>query len=320
MKSHNFLIHLFIWSLFSLMFIPSTLAQSKFSPFFLMGDGRIHIQNVQTKKEADVDLLNPDGSLNEPALDRIDAVFGFSGQIKGEHISPRLIFMLNYFSNLVAPGRTIFMTSGYRSPEYNTGLRNGGKLAAKTSTHMDGLALDFYIEGIKGKELWEMIRQKDCCGVGHYGGKEIHLDAGRPRFWEAATSKVGTNESDYNRRIYLSTEFDRYGAGQRVRLSFSSVSDFGFGIRRKAVLTAESAGNDFQTEIDIQTSDPSECLPIQDRSASHAIYLFLPEGLKKGRYRLGLDFCQRPFEQMPIKVLSNEIEIVVQFNQNVIQR
>ena len=310
MKSPNFLVPSLVWSLLFFMFMPATFAQSKPSPFFLMGDGRIHIQNVQTRQEADVDLLNSDGSLNETAFDRIDAVFGFSGQIKGEHVSPRLIFMLNYFSNRVAPGRTIFMTSGYRSPEYNSHLRKAGKLAAKTSTHMDGLALDFYIEGVNGKELWEIIRQKNCGGVGNYGGKEVHLDAGQPRFWEAATSKVGTNESDYNRRIYLSTEFDRYGPGQRVRLSFSSVSDFGFGIRRKAVLTAEPSENNFQTEIDLQTPDLSECLPIPDRPASHAIYLILPEGLKKGRYRLGLDFCQRPFEQMPIKALSNEIEIL----------
>ncbi|MBA4394612.1 MAG: hypothetical protein C0407_13760, partial [Desulfobacca sp.] len=79
--------------------VTSLWAQSNPAPFFLMGDGRIHIQNVQTKQEAKVDLLLPDGTLNESALDRVDAVFGFSGQKKGEHISPRLLFMLNYFSN-----------------------------------------------------------------------------------------------------------------------------------------------------------------------------------------------------------------------------
>ncbi len=310
MKSPNFLIHLLVWSLFFLMFIPSTFAQLKFRPFFLMGDGRIHIQNVQTKEEADVDLLNPDGFINEPAFDRIDAVFGFSGQGRGEHISPRLIFMLNYFSNLVAPGRTIFLTSGYRSPEYNTRLREAGRLAAKTSTHMDGLALDFYIEGVNGKELWEIIRQKNCGGVGNYGGKEIHLDADRPRFWEAATSKVGTNESDYNRRIYLSTDFDRYRPGQALRLSFSSVSDFGFGVQKKAFLVADSEGGKPLTGIDIRGPETLGCLPIKDRAASHAIDLTLPQNIKEGLYRIRLDFCQRPFEQMPSKIVSNEIEII----------
>ena len=100
---------------------------------------------------------------------------------------------------------------------------------AKTSLHIDGMALDFSIEGVKGLELWEMIRQKNCCGVGNYGGDIVHLDAGRPRFWEKATAGVGTGESDHNRRLPLSTEFDRYRSGQKVRLILASLSDLGFG-------------------------------------------------------------------------------------------
>jgi len=306
----GFLVCLF----FPLASISSAYAQSKPTPFFLMGDGRIHIQNVQTQKEADVVLVLPDGSFDESAWDKIDSVFGFSGQRKGEHISPRLIFMLDYFSDLVSPGKMIFLTLGYRSPEYNAGLKNQGKIVAKTSTHMDGLALDFFIVGINGKELWELIREKNCCGVGHYGGKEIHLDASRPRFWEAATSKVESNESDYNRRMFLSTDFDRYRTGQAVRLSFSSVSDFGFGIRKKATLISKSEGNIPVTEIDILTQDPVDCLPIKDRETSHWINLTLPQNIKEGRYHLRMDFCQRPFEKMPLNIFSNEIEIVPFFS------
>jgi len=279
-----------------------------------MGDGRIHILNVQTQQEADVVLVLPDGSLDELAWEKIDTVFGFSGQRKGEHISPRLIFMLDYFSDQVAPGKMIFLTSGYRSPEYNEGLKNQGKIVAKTSTHMDGLALDFFIEGVNGKELWVLIREKNCCGVGHYGGKEIHLDASRPRFWEAATSKVDTNESDYNRRMHLSTDFDRYRPGQSLRLSFSSVSDFGFGIRKKAGLIADREGGKSSTEIEIQNPSGGDCLPILDRETSHFIQLALPQNTQEGRFRLRLDFCQRPFEQMPQNILSNEIEIVSIFS------
>ena len=298
-----------VWSLFFFLSLSSTFAQSKPGPFFLMGDGKLNILNVKTQQEADVGLLLPDGSFDESALERIDAVFGFSGQGKGDHISPRLIFMLDYFSDLVAPGKRIFLTSGYRSPEYNNNLKKAGGIVAKTSTHIDGLALDFFIEGLNGKDLWELIREKNCCGVGHYGGKEIHLDASRPRFWEAATSKVDTNESDYNRRMFLSTDFDRYQAGQPVRLSFSSVSNFGFGIRKKAVLMTNLEGSLSLTEIEIQAQSNGDCLPIPDRSSSHRITLTLPHNIKEGRYRLRLDFCQRPFEQMPLNIISNEIEI-----------
>lgn len=296
-------------SIFFLMALSSALAQSKPGPFFLMGDGKLNILNVQTQKEADVGLILPDGSFDESAREKIDAVFGISGQGTGEHISLRLIFMLDYFTDLVAPGKRIFLTSGYRSPEYNNNLKKAGGIVAKTSTHMDGLALDFFIEGLNGKDLWELIRGKNCCGVGHYGGKEIHLDASRPRFWEAATSKVDTNESDYNRRMFLSTDFDRYQAGQPLRLSLSSVSNFGFGIRRKAVLITSQEGSPSLTEIEIQAQSNGDCLPIPDRSSSHRINLNLPLNIKEGRYRLRLDFCRRPFEQMPLNILSNEIEI-----------
>jgi uncharacterized protein YcbK (DUF882 family) len=299
-----------IGTLFFFMSLSSSFAQSKPEPFFLMGDGKLHIKNVKSQQEGDVKLILPDGSLDESALGRIDTVFGFSGQRKGDHISPRLLFMLDYFSDLVAPGKVIFLTSGYRSPEYNDGLKKAGGIVAKTSTHMDGLALDFFIEGINGKRLWELIREKNCCGAGHYGGKEIHLDASRPRFWEAATSKVETNESDYNRRMFLSTDFDRYRPGQPLRLSFSSVSDFRFGIRKKAAVITDREGSQSLTAIDIQAQSAGDCFPIDNRETSHWINLTLPPNIKEGRYRLQLDFCQRPFEQMPSNIISNEIEIL----------
>jgi uncharacterized protein YcbK (DUF882 family) len=278
--------------------------------FFLMGDGKIHIKNMHTGQEASATLVNPDGSLNEEGFAKIDAVFEFPTREKGEHISPRLIFMLDYFSDLVAPGKMIKMESGYRSPDYNTTLRDAGGNVAKTSVHMDGMALDFSIDGVNGKKLWELIKNKNCCGVGHYGGASVHLDAAKPRFWEAATSKVRTGESDYNRHIYLSTDCDRYRAGDTVRLSLSAVSNYGFGIKRTVAVVNDSDGNETIATAPIKSPDVADCLAIPDRKASHFITLTLPPDLRAGRHRIRIDFCQRPFEQMPLKTISNEIELV----------
>jgi uncharacterized protein YcbK (DUF882 family) len=281
-------------------------AQGPMAPFFLMGDGWVHIRNAQNHQEARVNLLNADGSLNDSALSRVDAVFGFSTRDQGEHISPRLLFMLDYFSDLAAPGKMILLHSGYRNPEYNTRLKKTGLTVAKTSLHIDGMALDFSIEGVKGLELWEMIRQKNCCGVGNYGGDIVHLDAGRPRFWEKATAGVGTGESDYNRRLTLSTEFDRYRPGQKVRLILASLSDLGFGINRTGALVSDWEG---ERSLGVNAGGNQECLLMQDRHASRFIFVDLPQGIPEGRYRIRLNFCQRPFEQMPLKAVSNEIEI-----------
>jgi uncharacterized protein YcbK (DUF882 family) len=278
-------------------------------PFFLMGDGRLHLRNLKTGREARVDLLQPDGSLNDKALLEIDALFGLSFPERGEHVSPRLLFMLDYFSDRAAPGKAILLHSGYRSPEYNEKLKKAGNIVANTSLHLDGMAVDFSIAGVDGKDLWEKIRRENCCGVGHYGGEVLHLDAGRPRFWEAATAGVTTGQSDYNQRLYLSTEFDRYGPGQRVRLNLTAVSNFGFGIRPEAALVSDPVGGQPVFRLEIRGPALVECLPITDRKGARFIYLDLPSDLAPGRYRFRLDFCRRPFEQMPVQTLSNEIEV-----------
>jgi uncharacterized protein YcbK (DUF882 family) len=278
--------------------------------FFRTGDGKISIRNEHNGREAKVNLFHPAGMLNEKALDEIDTVFNIPNARKGEHISLRLLFLLDYFSDMIAPNKMIRLISGYRSPAYNQKLKESGGNVANTSTHMDGMAIDFFIDGVNGKTLWETVRKENCCGVGHYGGKSIHLDAGKPRFWEAATSKVGTRESEFNRKVYLSSEYDRYRPGEKIRFFLTSISDFPFGINRTAALFKDTERKNDVAALIIQAQDEEECILINDRNASRSIYAALPGGLESGRYRIRFDFCRRPFEQMPTMTLSNGIEII----------
>lgn len=277
--------------------------------FFWMGSGKLHIKNLRNSEEAQVSLLNVDGSINDAAFSEIDRIFGFSTREKGEHISPRMLFMLSYFSDLVAPGRTIMMESAYRSPEYNDKIRKKGANAARTSTHIDGMALDFWIEGVDGKELWELVRSKNCCGVGHYGGKTIHLDAGRPRFWEAATSGTRSPEPDYNRHIYVSTDYDRYLPGDNARLALSGVSDFRFGVRPQVLLYDSTDTDTPIAKTMIKGKTSADCMMINTRKASRFLSTQIPSDMKPGRYRAKIEFCKRPFEKMPETVYSNIIEV-----------
>jgi uncharacterized protein YcbK (DUF882 family) len=286
-----------------------SLADLQSGPFFLMGSGALHLKNLRNEREARVRLLNRDGSLNEQAFVEVDRVFGFPTEEMGEHISPRMLFMLSYFSDLVAPGKTIQIESAYRSPDYNNKIRDKGANAARTSTHIDGIALDFWIEGVNGKQLWETVREKNCCGVGHYGDKTIHLDAGRPRFWEAATSGTKAKEPDYNRHLYLSSDFDRYAQNQKIRLSLSGISTFGFGVRRTAqVFQAIDPGKPV-ARIPLITTGQTDCLLLNEHKDSRFLYTSLPPDLPAGRYRVKLAFCEKPFPEMPDEALSNEIEV-----------
>lgn len=277
--------------------------------FCRMGDGRITIKNTHNGLQADVRLLDPDGLLNKAALDAVDRVFGYSPAEDGDHISPRLLFLLDYFSDKFAPGKALQLQSGYRDPEYNQRLRKVGRNVALTSAHMDAMAIDFFIDGVEGKFLWDMIRKEACCGVGHYGGKTIHLDSGKPRFWEAATSKVSSRESESNRRIYLSTQYDRYKPGELVRLSLVSISDFGFGVAPDMSILGED-GSKMDASLVNSREKGIRCIPISDRKSAKSLMAALPRHLPPGRYRLHVRFCDKPSVQMPSEISSNPIEVV----------
>jgi uncharacterized protein YcbK (DUF882 family) len=299
-----------LFTVFSFLYLDSCFADQQPGRFFLMGSGVLHMRNLRNEQETSVHLLNQDGSLNEQGFNAVDRVFGFPTSEKGEHISPRLLFMLSYFADRVAPGKMINIESAYRSPEYNNKIREKGANAARTSIHMDGMALDFWLEGVEGKELWETVRAKNCCGVGHYGGKTIHLDAGRPRFWEAATSGTGSKEPDYNRHLYLATDFDRYGRAEKIRLSLSGISTYGFGVRPTVAVfgPAHVEKPIAQTRI-AAASSKSDCIILNDHKASRFLYTALPPDLPAGRYTIKIEFCQKPFEEMPSALVSNEIEL-----------
>jgi len=297
--------------LVSCMSLAEVWAAAPKDRFFLMGSGVLHLENLRNNRQARVELLTESGQINESALDTVDRVFGFPTAAKGEHISPRLLFMLSYFADLVAPKKKIYIESAYRSPEYNEKIRKQGANAARTSTHMDGMALDFWIEGVDGKKLWETIRAMHCCGVGHYGGKTIHLDDGRPRFWEAATSGTRTTEPDYNRHIYLSTLYDRYAPKENLNLSLSGISTFGFGVRSTVELFQTGNPSATAVRLPLQAGiGEAQCLPLHNRKATRFLSTSLPASLPPGHYQVRLEFCRKPFPQMPDQVISREIEVI----------
>lgn len=274
-----------------------------------MGSGTMHLKNLRNNREARVHLLNPDGSFNEADFTTVDWVFDFPTKEKDEHISPRMLFMLSYFAERLAPGKTIHIESAYRSPEYNEKIRAQGNNAARTSAHLDGMALDFWLEGVDGKELWETIRARNCGGIGHYGGKTVHFDAGRPRFWEAATSGTRSPEPDNNRHLYLSTEYDRYAPAEKIRLSLSNLSSFSFGVRPSIEVFRSGDQRQSVATLPLNQGNGSDCVPIGERKASRFLTATLPADLPPGRYQFKLAFCDKPFPQMPDEALSNPIEL-----------
>ena len=294
--------------------LPAAVVAGDLHPrFFYQGSGKLIFHNLRNGLETTVSLLDEDGQISEAGLQEADWVLGYPGAEKKEHFSPRLLFVLSHFVDRLAPGAKITVESAYRSPEYNEGIRTMGANAARTSTHIDGMAIDFAIDGIDGKELWELIRQEKCCGVGYYGGKDIHLDVGRPRFWQAATSGTKTSQPDHNRHAYLAAEYDRYLAGEKIRLALSGLSTFGFALRPDLFLRAVADGG--QLPIKIRLSGDESCIKVENYQQSRFLWSEIPAGLPPGRYQLQLGFCAKPFADMPDEILSRPFEVVKEMSE-----
>ena len=78
----------------------------------------------------------------------------------------------------------IHVISGYRSPEYNAQLVKRSRRVAQHSLHIQGQALDFYIPGVKLREIRHAALKLRYGGVGVYPrAKFIHLDCGPFRTW-----------------------------------------------------------------------------------------------------------------------------------------
>ena len=125
-------------------------------------------------------------------------------------MSLRLIELLDYVEDRYHPKR-LTLVSGYRSPEFNRALRANGRRVAQASLHTEGMAADVQPAGLKLRPLWNALRAEQLGGVGLYAGEGfLHLDTGRARFWEAATSGVDQNLAKENARLFARTDFDRY--------------------------------------------------------------------------------------------------------------
>ncbi|MBR9984864.1 MAG: hypothetical protein KFF68_03030 [Desulfosarcina sp.] len=88
------------------------------------------------------------------------------------------------------------------------------------------MAADFILEGVSSKRVWEYVRSIGFGGTGYYHGKTGHVDVVSARFWDEKSSGVGTGLSDDNKLIGMVTDYDVYGPGELVRLSFIRMTAF----------------------------------------------------------------------------------------------
>ena len=274
--------------------------------FFLEGDGTLTLVNKKTGQQATVRYRQADGTYAAAGVKEINRLFGVpAGSPEG--IALRLVSLLDYLQDHFH-GALVSLVSGYRSPTYNDNLRKKGKLAARTSLHIEGMAADIDMAGVSGETLWHYIRDLNCCGAGFYHGKGIHVDTGPVRFWDETSTKVETDISAHNKLIMVRTNQDIYHPGETVILDLSRITDYPIGI--KPVLKIAPLGLPAPLGGEGSGVRASDCQILPDRPHVKNLKWPLPEGLPQGkRLQVELEICDKSFPEMPDKITSNEFVV-----------
>lgn len=102
-------------------------------------------------------------------------------------IEPRLLDLLAILSSRVETRAPFQVISGYRSPATNAMLAARSDGVAKSSLHMNGLAIDIRLGDVPLDRLHAEALAIGGGGVGYYPSSDfVHVDVGRVRHWGAA--------------------------------------------------------------------------------------------------------------------------------------
>lgn len=295
--------------LFLLLFPLFSLASEK-GRYIYEGNGEFSIQKKGSTNILHVTYRNADGSYNQKGLDQINVFFGMPTAALKEGISLRLISMIDYLEDKFSPKKTLVMTSGYRSPDYNAKLRTQGKLAGETSYHINGMAADLIFPGADALVIWNYVKDLNCCGIGNYGSNILHIDAGKPRFWTAGTALPKDKSPPENKNIYLSIDKDFYNLGEKIQMFFSGISQFPIGVKPIfKLMDGEKIVQEFSPEFYEITPAKKECVTLPTRIYTRLITWNLPTNLSnKDHLGISIEFCNKT-EKMPESILSRTFTI-----------
>lgn len=263
--------------------------------FFLSGTGSLAIENAHTKERIAIRYRRPDNTYDPDALDRLARLFRSRGDGAVHDPVLRLVEVLSHVQHLAGADHLVLF-SGYRSPDYNQTLTG----AARASMHTEGLAADVGLAGARLplETVWHRVRALDCCGAGFYGKDAyMHLDVGRPRFWEKDTSRVDENLAGGNARLFARTEYDRYAEGERIVVSVHSLTLPPVRIAREATLggTPVSLEGPADACIELTATGATLALPAAPALAERA--------------RLSLTTCEPRAERTPATIETNPIAV-----------
>ncbi|WP_235911815.1 DUF882 domain-containing protein [Mesorhizobium xinjiangense] len=140
---------------------------------------------VHTKERAEI-TYKRNGRYIKGGLDQLNRFLRDWRRNEPTRMDPHLMDILWEAYRASGSRDYIHVISAYRSPTTNAMLRKRSSGVAKTSQHMLGKAIDFYIPDVKLSKLRAIGLKMQGGGVGYYprsGSPFVHMDVGNVRHW-----------------------------------------------------------------------------------------------------------------------------------------
>jgi uncharacterized protein YcbK (DUF882 family) len=298
----------------SFTWMVSSAAAEEIPRFLHSGDGHLRLTNPKSGASFSGDYRSGTTQYDPAALVSIRKIFNAPTDEPLADLSLRLIEFLDYLEDRLRPGARIEIYSGWRSPAYNTRLRDNGALAATASLHQYGMAADIKIQGVPSYRVWNFVRKLGFGGAGYYHDDTVHVDVGPARSWDETNSGVGTDISKDNKLIALVTDFDAYQPGETMVLRFTRMTAFPIGVNpefvleRELVVGAHESMTVFTPTFAVAGTAP--CLAFNTIGDMMNIRYTLPAALPPGRYTIQASFCDKSWEAMPAQVVTPVFMVV----------
>lgn len=120
------------------------------------------------------------GGFNSASLQKLNYLMRDRRENKVRAIDPKLYLkLMQVQSRLGMRNSEILVLSGYRTPRSNRAVRG-----ASNSYHVQGKAVDFYIQGVSLSRIRNAAESLHNGGVGYYPRSNfVHVDTGPVRSW-----------------------------------------------------------------------------------------------------------------------------------------
>ena len=152
-------------------------------------DQALRLYNLHTHERA-VIVFKRNGVYDRAGLTALNTFLRDWRQERVTRMDPHLFDLLWQVYKQSGSHDYIQVVCGYRSPPTNAMLRRRSNGVAKSSLHMQGKAMDFYIPDVPLSKLRAIGLKMQLGGVGFYptsGSPFVHMDTGNVRHWPRMT-------------------------------------------------------------------------------------------------------------------------------------